>query len=1081
MNYTINQGDRKVPVEVRGKNNVAKKDTKNANQLSTKEKEVRDAAVKKIDSLLSKKSEKSEPRYFGGKGSSDNKDSEKRSYSSSEGRRFGGEKRFGDRPGYSNSSRFGGDRRFGDRPSYNRSSEGRPTGNRFSNERSGDSRFSGERRFGDKPGYGDRVGLEKKLGERPSYNRSSDDRSSDNRFSGERKFGDRPSYNNGPGRFGGERRFGDRPGHSSGNRFGDRPSYNRSSDGRSGDSRFGGERKFGDRPSYNNSGKFGDRPSYNRSSDDNRSGERRFGDRPSYNRSSDGRSGDNRFGGERRFGDRPSYNRTSDGRSGENRFSGERKFGDRPSYNNNGPGRFGGERRFGDRPGYSSGNRFGDRPSYNRSSDGRSGYGPRNLSNEENRNRKNVLDRFNKGGNNPSTARRGSSGPGGAKKTEFGQSDIFEKRTVRRNFSTPVKRNYSDRRGDERKSRFRGSDQNSNEKFSHRFLGQIHSADDVDFSSSSYFKKPRDRKKQKDNVIRVAIIPQEGISLIDLSTQIAVRSKDIKKKLEEFGVKNSNEMIDSEVASLIVESFGHKHKIERSEMNIEPEKGELSEHKRSAPVVTIVGHVDHGKTSLLDSLRKTNVTSKEAGGITQSIGASQIFLKDKEGFVTFVDTPGHEAFGSMRARGVKLTDIVVLVVSSDDGIKEQTVEAIDHIKAFNAPLIVCYTKIDKGRKNIDKIRQMLISHDIVVESMGGETLEVEVSAHTGENLDKFLETILMQAEIMDLKSHYECKASGIVIESRLDKHLGPVSSILIKNGKLKLGDAFVVGNTYGKARIMNSVDGKKIKEALPSMPVEIMGLKGVPFSGDELIVVENEKKARAIAEYRENNKDKSKSNDKKEVDILDYFKSEENFEMNFVIKADSFGSLEALEAAVNKIEFEKLNINIVRSGTGDINENDIMIAKSSGSIIIAFNVKAVSGIQKLAKKERVKIKTYSIIYEVLDYINNFAEHVLAPKEEEVSLGMAFIKAIFEKKKLGTIAGCEVEKGVVKLGSFARVIRKGEVIYTGKINSLKQRENDKTEMESGQECGIIIDEYTDYAIGDKIESFIIKKKNNSFEE
>ncbi|QEK37966.1 translation initiation factor IF-2 [Candidatus Cytomitobacter indipagum] len=647
---------------------------------------------------------------------------------------------------------------------------------------------------------------------------------------------------------------------------------------------------------------------------------------------------------------------------------------------------------------------------------------------------------------------------------------FMSKSSEGRKFAT--KKKFFKQDGDKKQNRFRQEEGPSEERFSHQFLGKINSAEDIEIDSNMYFNKRfRNSQRVKDAVVRNVEIPFEGIDPMNLANQMAVKLNVLHAKLESLDLSKSD-IIEPEMALIIVEEMGHKAEVmTNKDMEIIPDVGNEDDYEPRCPIVTIVGHVDHGKTSLLDALRKTNIVSGESGGITQAIGASQVFLNENK-FVTFVDTPGHEAFTSMRVRGVEITDIVVLVIAADDGIKDQTVEAIQHIQNAKVPFIVCYTKIDKPDSNIDNIRQKLLIHNIVVESMSGEILEVEVSAMKNKNLDKLLEMLLLQAEMLELRGNNKCKASGIVIESRLDRHKGPVATVLIKNGKLDYADHFIVGDTYGKIRNMTLPNDKKTKSATTSIPVEIMGLNDVPSPGDLLIEVDSEKEARSISEYRVNLK-KRVVVKKKEVDILAYFNEEKAKNINLIVKADVAGSLEAIVAAVSKIEYESIDINVVGKGNGALTDSDVLLAKTSDSTIICFKVNIPSSVAGLAKEHNIKIKRFSVIYELIDYVKSMAEGILAPTEEEKILGTAVIKEIFVKKKIGTIAGCGVEEGIIKVKTKGRVIRNGKEIYIGDILSLKQRQYDKVEIPANQECGIIMEGFTDFHIGDQIESFIIK--------
>jgi translation initiation factor IF-2 len=482
-----------------------------------------------------------------------------------------------------------------------------------------------------------------------------------------------------------------------------------------------------------------------------------------------------------------------------------------------------------------------------------------------------------------------------------------------------------------------------------------------------------------------------------------------------------------------------------------------------------MGHVDHGKTSLLDALRDANVVSGEYGGITQHIGAYQVETGKKE-LITFIDTPGHAAFTEMRARGSKITDIVVLVVAADDGIKPQTVEAIKHSKAAKVPIIVAINKCDLPNKNISKIKNELMQYELIAEDLSGDTLFVEVSAIKKENLDKLKECILLQAEILDLKASVSGAASGVVIESKIDKGKGPVSTILISNGLLKRGDHFVCGNTWGKIRAMIDHQGKTINEALPSMPVEILGMNSSVFAGAEFLVTENEEKAKEIFEFK---KDSSTGNNNalKAKDKTTLFEnSNEKQELNIIIKSDVQGSSEALKMAINKIEHDEVKSNIILSDIGMINETDVSLAKASNALLIGFNVKPNREAKKLAEDQKVSIKYFNIIYEALDFIEKGLSGLLEPDIKETVLGSAEIQKVFKVSDAGKIAGSKVINGEIKNKSKARLIRDGVVVYTGEISSIFREKNAVKEVKNGLECGISLKDFIDFKERDIIESF-----------
>ena len=493
--------------------------------------------------------------------------------------------------------------------------------------------------------------------------------------------------------------------------------------------------------------------------------------------------------------------------------------------------------------------------------------------------------------------------------------------------------------------------------------------------------------------------------------------------------------------------------------------------ERRPPVVTIMGHVDHGKTSLLDALRQTNVVSNEFGGITQHIGAYQVKTENNQ-LITFIDTPGHAAFTEMRARGSKITDIVVLVVAADDGIKPQTIEAINHAKAAKVPIIVAINKSDLPNKNITKIKNDLMRYELVAEDLSGDTLFVEVSALKKINLDKLKESILLQSEILDLKASISDKATGVVIESKIDKGKGPVSTILVSNGKLKKGDYFVCGKTWGKIRAMINHDGLPIIEAYPSMPVEILGMNGTAFAGAEFLVTEDEDKAKEISKFKNENSSKKKIllNDKSTI----FDKGEDQEELNVIIKSDVHGSSEALKMAIEKIEHPEVKTKIILSEIGMINETDVSLAKASDAVLIGFNVKANREAKKISDEQRIEIKYFNIIYEAIEYIEKRLSGLLEPDIKEVSLGSAEVQKIFKVSKFGQIAGSKVIEGEIQNKSKARIVRDGTVVYDGEILSIFREKNAVKEVKNGFECGISLKDFIDFKEKDIIQSYQIEK-------
>jgi len=586
-------------------------------------------------------------------------------------------------------------------------------------------------------------------------------------------------------------------------------------------------------------------------------------------------------------------------------------------------------------------------------------------------------------------------------------------------------------------------------------------------------KSDSDEKKEFKKVIKEVKIPEQ-ITIQELSNRMAEKSSDIIKFLFNMKVVATiNHNIDKDTAEYIVKEFGHKPILEEKP-SIETAKSKEKfegEVKTRPPVVTIMGHVDHGKTSLLDSLRDTNVVSGEHGGITQHIGAYQVKTEDNK-VITFIDTPGHAAFTEMRARGSKITDIVVLVVAADDGIKPQTVEAIKHAKAAKVPIIVAINKCDLPEKNISKIKNEMMQYELIAEDLSGDTLFIEVSALKKINLDKLKEIILLQSEILDLKASYSDKAKGVVIESKIDKGKGPVSTILISNGKLKRGDYFICGETWGKIRAMINYEGKIVNEALPSMPVEILGMNSSAYAGAEFAVTKDEDEAKELSEFRKNSSSKNKTLVKDKTTLFEDAKDKE--ELNIIIKSDVQGSSEALKMAIAKIEHKEVEAKIILSDIGMINETDVSLAKASKAILIGFNVKPNREAKKLAEEQKVDIKYFNIIYEALDYVEKSLSGLLEPEIKETVLGSAEIQKVFKVSTAGKIAGSKVIAGEIKSKSKARIIRDGVVVYNGEILSIFREKNQVKEVGTGLECGISIKDFIDFKEKDVIESYLAEE-------
>ena len=582
-----------------------------------------------------------------------------------------------------------------------------------------------------------------------------------------------------------------------------------------------------------------------------------------------------------------------------------------------------------------------------------------------------------------------------------------------------------------------------------------------------------DEKKETVKVIKNVNIPEQ-ITIQELSNRMAERSADVIKFLFNMKVVATiNHIIDKDTAEYIVKEFGHNPIIETAPgIEINKKKNQLEgKIEKRPPVVTIMGHVDHGKTSLLDALRDANVVSGEHGGITQHIGAYQVKTK-KNDIITFIDTPGHAAFTEMRARGSKITDIVILVVAANDGIMPQTIEAIQHSKAANVPIIVAINKCDLPDKNITKIKNDLMKYELIAEDFSGDTLFVEVSARQKLNLERLKESILLQSEMLDLSASFTGSATGVVIESKIDKGKGPVSTVLIANGLLKKADYFVCGNTYGKIRAMINHEGKIINEAFPSMPVEILGMNESVVAGAEFAVTENEEKAKEISSFNKSSSGNVKAIVKDKTSIFDNASNKE--ELNIIIKSDVQGSSEALKNAINKIEHPEVKANIILSDIGIINESDVSLAKASNALLIGFNVKPNSQAKKLAEQQHVEIKYFNIIYEVLELIEKGLSGLLEPEVKETVIGTAEILKVFKVSDAGKIAGSKVTDGEITNKAKARLIRDGSVVYTGEILTIFREKNQVKEVKNGVECGISLKDFIDFKEKDIIEAFLSEK-------
>lgn len=582
----------------------------------------------------------------------------------------------------------------------------------------------------------------------------------------------------------------------------------------------------------------------------------------------------------------------------------------------------------------------------------------------------------------------------------------------------------------------------------------------------------------KEKIARDVVIP-EAITIQELANRMAERSVDVIKLLMRQGEMHKiTDVIDADTAQLVAEELGHQ--VRRvSEADVEEglmgESDIAGDLKPRAPVVTIMGHVDHGKTSLLDAIRKTNVVSGEAGGITQHIGAYQV--ETPSGLITFIDTPGHEAFTAMRARGARATDIVVLVVAADDGVMPQTIEAINHARAAEVPIIVAINKIDKADANPTRVRTDLLAHEIVVESMGGETLEVEVSATKGTNLDKLLDAILLQAEVLNLTANPDRPADGIVVEAQLDKGRGPVATVLVQRGTLKPGDIIVAGSAWGRVRALVDERGETAKSAGPSVPVEVLGFSSAPEAGDQLVVVDTEARAREITEYRDRKRRETRGSPGGRSSLeqmMSQMKDAGRKEFPILVKADVQGSAEAIVQALEKLSTDEVAARVIHFGVGGISESDVQLAAASGTVILGFNVRANAQARDAAERTGIEIRYYNIIYDLVDDVKQAMSGLLAPTLRETFLGNAEILEIFNISKVGKVAGCRVTEGVVQRGAKVRLIRDNVVVHEGTLSTLKRFKDEVREVVAGQECGMAFESYQDMRVGDVIECFRVEE-------
>ncbi len=648
-----------------------------------------------------------------------------------------------------------------------------------------------------------------------------------------------------------------------------------------------------------------------------------------------------------------------------------------------------------------------------------------------------------------------------------------------KNFDNKHKKSSEAKKNQPKKSTLKPLEDDFNKSDAKKILEQEEQEFDK-FPSLAKLKRAREKEKLKTNseidenkISREILIP-DIITVQELANRMAEKTADVVKTLMKLGVMaNATQSLEADTAQLVAEELGHKVNIVKDDDILEEIKDYQDDDKLMSsrpPVVTIMGHVDHGKTSLLDAFRKTNIVSGEAGGITQHIGAYQINNNNKK--ITFIDTPGHAAFSNMRARGSKTTDIIILVVAADDGIKPQTIESIAHAKSANVPIIVAINKIDLTNSDPDKIRNELLSHEIIVEKLSGDVLDIEVSATKGLNLDKLEEAIHLQADILNLKANPSRDARGVIIESKLEKGRGSVATVLVQKGTLKVSDIFVSGSEWGKVKALINDKGDNIKEAAPSVPVEVLGFDSNPLAGDDFIVVNSEAKAREIAEYR-SSKIQIQKNTVSKSNVEEMFtqiNKGEASSLPVLIKTDVQGSAEAIESSILKLSTDEVKVNVLFKGVGAITESDVALAGSSNGFIVGFNVRALPHARDNAKRDGVDIKYYSIIYELIDDVKNLLSGLLKPDISENITGNVEIREVFNISKVGNIAGCMVKDGFISRKSQIRILRDNIVIHKGQISSLKRFKDEVGEVKTGFECGVMIDNYSDIKVGDIIETF-----------
>ncbi|MGI9535007.1 MAG: translation initiation factor IF-2 [Thermodesulfobacteriota bacterium] len=665
-----------------------------------------------------------------------------------------------------------------------------------------------------------------------------------------------------------------------------------------------------------------------------------------------------------------------------------------------------------------------------------------------------------------------------AKRVKISKEEVIDEDTMeelRRAFRTKLPSRKKEYVVEDRKFKSKQQDHGKRDKSQQKLRPSVEGIDSQNGKHPSHTMN----RSVGDIVDKKPIRIGESITVSDLAKKMSIKGVDVIKKLMQLGTPATiNQQIDNDTAIIIAGEYGYEVEIEKFEENsllLDVAEETDTEMLSRPPVVTVMGHVDHGKTTLLDSIRETSVVDAEAGGITQHIGAYRVLVNNR--IIVFVDTPGHEAFTSMRARGARITDIVILVVAADDGVMPQTVEAIDHAKAAEVPLIVAINKIDKENSEPEKIKRQLSEHGLISEEWGGDTLFAEVSAKTKKGIDDLLELILLQADVMDLKSVADKRANGVVLEAELDKGRGAVSTMLVTEGTLRVGDIIISGIHSGKVRALSDENSKNIKEAGPSIPVEVMGLSGVPSAGEKFHVVKDEKIAKEIIAHREDKLRTATHVPPPKITLEELFENieeEETKELFLVIKGDTQGSVEALKESIDKLSNEKCKVNFVHTGVGGINESDIVLASASNAVVVGFNVRPDSNALKIAESEGVSLELHSIIYDIVNRIKNAMEGLLEPIVSEKISGHAEVKETFHISKIGTIAGCMVSDGIIKRDNNIRVLRDSVVIYDGKLESLKRFKDDVKEVQSGYECGISVANFNDIKIGDILELYFFEE-------